>query len=93
SLAAAVTGAGEWRSWTRATSWSPLCASGLRRRRHPIFFFKKNPKSDTASSFPSAICEAMKPPLERNPTKKRHSWWWDSHISPKNSKWLAENLE
>lgn len=35
----------------------------------------------------------MKPPLERNPTKKRHSWWWDSHISPKNSKWLAENLE
>jgi hypothetical protein len=35
----------------------------------------------------------MKPPLERNPTKKRHSWWWDSHISPKNSKWLAENLD
>uniref|UniRef100_A0A0A9G622 NAB domain-containing protein n=1 Tax=Arundo donax TaxID=35708 RepID=A0A0A9G622_ARUDO len=35
----------------------------------------------------------MKPPLERNPTKKRHSWWWDSHINPKNSKWLAENLE
>ncbi|CAM0879724.1 unnamed protein product [Alopecurus aequalis] len=35
----------------------------------------------------------MKPPLERNPSKKRHSWWWDSHISPKNSKWLAENLE
>ncbi|GMH12798.1 hypothetical protein Nepgr_014639 [Nepenthes gracilis] len=24
---------------------------------------------------------------------KSHSWWWDSHISPKNSKWLAENLE
>ncbi|VAH73074.1 unnamed protein product [Triticum turgidum subsp. durum] len=35
----------------------------------------------------------MKPPLERNPSRKRHSWWWDSHISPKNSKWLAENLE
>ncbi|KAF8662987.1 hypothetical protein HU200_055573 [Digitaria exilis] len=27
------------------------------------------------------------------PTRKSHSWWWDSHISPKNSKWLAENLE
>lgn len=26
-------------------------------------------------------------------SKKSHSWWWDSHISPKNSKWLAENLE
>lgn len=26
-------------------------------------------------------------------SRKSHSWWWDSHISPKNSKWLAENLE
>ncbi|OEL33162.1 Protein NETWORKED 4A [Dichanthelium oligosanthes] len=24
---------------------------------------------------------------------KSHSWWWDSHISPQNSKWLSENLE
>ncbi|XP_025815139.1 protein NETWORKED 4B-like isoform X1 [Panicum hallii] len=31
--------------------------------------------------------------MHRMPTKKSHSWWWDSHISPKNSKWLAENLE
>lgn len=31
--------------------------------------------------------------LKRSETKKSHSWWWDSHISPKNSKWLAENLE
>lgn len=49
-------------------------------------------QSDTTSSFPESFV-SMKPPLERNPTKKRHSWWWDSHISPKNSKWLAENLE
>jgi hypothetical protein len=27
------------------------------------------------------------------PTRKAHSWWWDSHISPKNNKWLADNLE
>ncbi|KAL9345536.1 hypothetical protein Peur_063211 [Populus x canadensis] len=26
-------------------------------------------------------------------TRKSHSWWWDSHISPKNSKWHTENLE
>ncbi|CAD6269631.1 unnamed protein product [Miscanthus lutarioriparius] len=26
-----------------------------------------------------------------NPMRK-YSWWWDSHISPKNSKWLQENL-
>ncbi|KAK1428573.1 hypothetical protein QVD17_17411 [Tagetes erecta] len=25
-------------------------------------------------------------------SKRRYSWWWDSHISPKNSKWLQENL-
>ncbi|KAI4965202.1 hypothetical protein ZWY2020_055240 [Hordeum vulgare] len=26
-----------------------------------------------------------------NPMRK-YSWWWDSHICPKNSKWLQENL-
>ncbi|XP_028768834.1 protein NETWORKED 4A [Neltuma alba] len=31
--------------------------------------------------------------MKRVEPKKSHSWWWDSHISPKNSKWLAENLE
>ncbi|XP_057513679.1 protein NETWORKED 4A-like isoform X1 [Actinidia eriantha] len=31
--------------------------------------------------------------MRRTESKKSHSWWWDSHISPKNSKWLAENLE
>ncbi|EPS59798.1 hypothetical protein M569_15008, partial [Genlisea aurea] len=31
--------------------------------------------------------------INRNESKKSHSWWWDSHISPKNSKWLQENLE
>ncbi|KAL8162729.1 hypothetical protein V2J09_014218 [Rumex salicifolius] len=25
-------------------------------------------------------------------TRHLYSWWWDSHISPKNSKWLQENL-
>ncbi|KAL6848119.1 hypothetical protein ACP4OV_022247 [Aristida adscensionis] len=31
--------------------------------------------------------------MQRMPTRKSHSWWWDSHISPKNNKWLADNLE
>ncbi|CAA0842395.1 Protein NETWORKED 4A [Striga hermonthica] len=31
--------------------------------------------------------------MKRTESKKSHSWWWDSHISPKNSKWLQENLE
>lgn len=26
-------------------------------------------------------------------SEKSHSWWWLGHISPENSKWLAENLE
>uniref|UniRef100_A0A7N0VIH8 Uncharacterized protein n=1 Tax=Kalanchoe fedtschenkoi TaxID=63787 RepID=A0A7N0VIH8_KALFE len=25
-------------------------------------------------------------------SRRMYSWWWDSHISPKNSKWLLENL-
>ncbi|KAL6847246.1 hypothetical protein ACP4OV_023099 [Aristida adscensionis] len=29
--------------------------------------------------------------MASNPMRK-YSWWWDSHISPKNSKWLQENL-
>ncbi|KAJ8562536.1 hypothetical protein K7X08_011827 [Anisodus acutangulus] len=31
--------------------------------------------------------------MKRMESKKSHAWWWDSHISPKNSKWLQENLE
>ncbi|KAK7372232.1 hypothetical protein VNO80_05605 [Phaseolus coccineus] len=31
--------------------------------------------------------------MRRLESRKSHSWWWDSHISPKNSKWLLENLE
>lgn len=31
--------------------------------------------------------------FKRLQSRKSHSWWWDSHISPKNSRWLAENLE
>ncbi|KAL5202323.1 hypothetical protein ABZP36_013275 [Zizania latifolia] len=26
-------------------------------------------------------------------SRKSSSWWWDRHISPKNSKWLSESLE
>lgn len=26
-------------------------------------------------------------------SRRLYSWWWDSHISPKNSKWLQENLK
>ncbi|XP_061371050.1 protein NETWORKED 4A-like [Gastrolobium bilobum] len=31
--------------------------------------------------------------MNRLESRKSHSWWWDSHISPKNSKWLSENLD
>ncbi|KAK7270284.1 hypothetical protein RIF29_23313 [Crotalaria pallida] len=30
--------------------------------------------------------------LSQAKSKRMYSWWWDSHISPKNSKWLQENL-
>ncbi|CAN0895977.1 Protein NETWORKED 4A [Linum grandiflorum] len=31
--------------------------------------------------------------MKRLESRKSHSWWWDSHINPKNSKWLMENLD
>uniref|UniRef100_A0A9I9DLK3 NAB domain-containing protein n=1 Tax=Cucumis melo TaxID=3656 RepID=A0A9I9DLK3_CUCME len=31
--------------------------------------------------------------FKRLESRKSHSWWWDSHVSPKNSRWLTENLE
>ncbi|KAG8658681.1 hypothetical protein MANES_03G174800v8 [Manihot esculenta] len=30
--------------------------------------------------------------LSHSESKRLYSWWWDSHNSPKNSKWLQENL-
>ncbi|KAI4324375.1 hypothetical protein L6164_023920 [Bauhinia variegata] len=30
--------------------------------------------------------------VSHSDSKGMYSWWWDSHISPKNSKWLQENL-
>ncbi|KAL6564387.1 hypothetical protein OROMI_015837 [Orobanche minor] len=30
--------------------------------------------------------------LSHTDPRRMYSWWWDSHISPKNSKWLQENL-
>ncbi|CAH8306553.1 unnamed protein product [Eruca vesicaria subsp. sativa] len=41
----------------------------------------------------SSSSALSKKQLKRSSTKKSHSWWWDSHNCPKNSKWLAENLE
>uniref|UniRef100_A0A7N0VJ74 NAB domain-containing protein n=1 Tax=Kalanchoe fedtschenkoi TaxID=63787 RepID=A0A7N0VJ74_KALFE len=41
----------------------------------------------------SSVTTDKKKLLKRMESKKSHSWWWDSHISPKNNKWLAENLE
>ncbi|KAM7260336.1 hypothetical protein ACFE04_016077 [Oxalis oulophora] len=31
--------------------------------------------------------------MKHSGSKRRYSWWWDSHISPKNSKWLQHNLQ
>ncbi|XP_023522519.1 protein NETWORKED 4A-like isoform X1 [Cucurbita pepo subsp. pepo] len=31
--------------------------------------------------------------LTKAESRKSHSWWWEGHISPKNSRWLRENLE
>ncbi|XP_042461149.1 protein NETWORKED 1A-like isoform X1 [Zingiber officinale] len=30
--------------------------------------------------------------ISHSGSRRLYSWWWNSHISPKNSKWLQENL-
>ncbi|RZC54294.1 hypothetical protein C5167_013144 [Papaver somniferum] len=30
--------------------------------------------------------------LKHTDSSRKYAFWWDSHISPKNSKWLQENL-
>ncbi|KAJ6797904.1 protein NETWORKED 1D-like isoform X1 [Iris pallida] len=30
--------------------------------------------------------------LPQGNSRRMYSWWWDSHVSPKNSRWLQENL-
>ncbi|XP_052156377.1 protein NETWORKED 4B-like [Oryza glaberrima] len=31
--------------------------------------------------------------MQKTQSRKSSSWWWDSHISQKSSKWLSDNLE
>ncbi|XP_061366780.1 protein NETWORKED 4A-like [Gastrolobium bilobum] len=31
--------------------------------------------------------------IKRMKSRKSHSWWWESHISPKSSKWFSKNLQ
>ncbi|KAF5962019.1 hypothetical protein HYC85_003228 [Camellia sinensis] len=31
--------------------------------------------------------------MPHSESRPLYSWWWDSHNSPKNSKWLQENLK
>ncbi|KAL8141432.1 hypothetical protein V2J09_007453, partial [Rumex salicifolius] len=37
--------------------------------------------------------ENVKKSTERLESRKSHSWWWESHINAKNTKWLSENME
>jgi chromosome segregation ATPase len=37
-------------------------------------------------------CGPIKPAMLQSESHRSYSWWWDSHLSPKNSKWLQENL-
>ncbi|KAF9670962.1 hypothetical protein SADUNF_Sadunf13G0123600 [Salix dunnii] len=42
---------------------------------------------------PVIVWQVLSKNYKRLQSRKSHSWWWDSHISLKNSKWLIENLE
>ncbi|EPS73098.1 hypothetical protein M569_01665, partial [Genlisea aurea] len=34
----------------------------------------------------------IREPMSRSESRHLYSWWWNSHITPKNSKWLLENI-
>lgn len=34
-----------------------------------------------------------KNPFERTESRKSHAWWWESHINPRNAKWLTSSLD
>eukprot|EP00249_Psilotum_nudum_P026877 c33817_g1_i1 orf=1-213(+) len=36
--------------------------------------------------------ERVRQTKKRPENSRSHSWWWDSHVSPKYSRWLQENL-
>ncbi|KAH9602947.1 hypothetical protein KSS87_007026 [Heliosperma pusillum] len=38
------------------------------------------------------VLAAVMATLLHSESRRLYSWWWDSHNSPKNSKWLQENL-
>eukprot|EP01018_Ginkgo_biloba_P022589 Gb_18486 [translate_table: standard] len=39
------------------------------------------------------VCRGpIEPAMLQAESHRSYSWWWDSHVSPKNSRWLQENL-
>ncbi|KAA8550452.1 hypothetical protein F0562_002136 [Nyssa sinensis] len=62
-------------------------ASPARGYRGPLKFRSLYPLSNF-TKWQSSLVKSNKY-MKRMESKKSHSWWWDSHISPKNSKWLA----
>ncbi|RDX84893.1 Protein NETWORKED 1D, partial [Mucuna pruriens] len=49
--------------------------------------FPQHQETKCSSPFSGAMAS-----LSNANSRRMYSWWWDSHISPKNSKWLQENL-
>ena len=38
------------------------------------------------------VCIKKMEVVAKSNSKRMYSWWWDSHNTPKNSKWLQDNL-
>ncbi|KAF2284258.1 hypothetical protein GH714_020099 [Hevea brasiliensis] len=57
-----------------------------------FYYWCKDPAF--AKSIPVALLllAGIMATLSHSESRRLYSWWWDSHISPKNSKWLQENL-
>ncbi|KAL4588145.1 hypothetical protein LXL04_001025 [Taraxacum kok-saghyz] len=66
-------------------------SSSSKTQTHASVYTTKNQKScriGIATEFRVGTMAS----LSKTDSRRMYSWWWNSHISPKNSKWLQENL-
>lgn len=62
--------------------------------RHPLINTVINhDQVDFEEVFSSFVRQQQQHNGSMQTKRSKHSWWWDSHISSKSSKWLSDNVE
>ena len=56
------------------------------------FYLNKDRNLSRSEQIGLVFLAGLMAALFHTESRRLYSWWWDSHNSPKNSKWLQENL-